>query len=308
MKKLGKKLVLSSLSLGLAVVTLTTTTFAWYTSNTSVNATISGATGETSDTTLTIASTASGPFGKTAAGTKNEHDGSTLQPLQVNSSGALVGLGTGTGFLESATAAGTKDYLQFTVYVKSSKTSGTTPVYLESISVKNTTSSLPEFPILAAYQVSSTDVWTSSQVGNSYKVDATRALSMHVASGDSAVTLDSGYSIGEFRDTTNPTDTLGSSFDALAYYNAFMNPDTALTRGSNVSKELQTITPSTSTSTSDALTVATLTGNTATKLTFTIWLDGWDTACFDACQNQTFSITFSLTSEIGSVKVTKKSA
>ena len=38
MKKLMRKLILSSFALGLAVVTLTTTTFAWYTSNTLVEA------------------------------------------------------------------------------------------------------------------------------------------------------------------------------------------------------------------------------------------------------------------------------
>ena len=193
-----------------------------------------------------------------------------------------------------------QDYLQFSVYVKSTAKESTT-VYLENITVTNTTESLPESPILAAYKVggSGADVWQDSDVGESYSIDATRALSMHVTS-EATVTLDKGYSIGEFSALGKDDKNLKDSFDALDYYNAVMG--TNLTRGANVSEELQKDGEGT------PITVATLTGTTAKKITFTIWLDGWDKACFDACQKQTFSITFSLTSSQDSVQVSKKAA
>ena len=64
MKKLTRKLLLSVFSLGLPVVTLSTTTFAWYTANTSVSATgIQGTTeGEVSGSLETVTSFVSSVF------------------------------------------------------------------------------------------------------------------------------------------------------------------------------------------------------------------------------------------------------
>lgn len=101
MKKLGKKLVLSSLSLGLAVVTLSTTTYAWYTSNTDVSANgMNGSIAGGSDVGLLISkdgSNFSTAINFTAADIEAfTHNGSLLEPLEYRTTSKdLGGLQTG---------------------------------------------------------------------------------------------------------------------------------------------------------------------------------------------------------------------
>ena len=81
--KLTKKLLLSALSLGLAVVTLTTTTFAWYTSSTDASAAggTGSTSGQTSDSSLMISGDKGVSWGPTATITSSEFD---LIPVQWN--------------------------------------------------------------------------------------------------------------------------------------------------------------------------------------------------------------------------------
>ena len=138
MKKLTKKLLLSAITLGLALVTLTTTTFAWYTSSTT--ATVAGGSstsGTTSDSTLLISKDYDSSNPETATWGKSvsfDSLGTSLIPVQWD---ATKGKFT---YLEGGDAANT-DYYQFTIYFKTSKTftTGATsiPVYLKSLTLTN---------------------------------------------------------------------------------------------------------------------------------------------------------------------------
>lgn len=313
MKKLGKKLVLSSLSLGLAVVTLTTTTYAWYTSNTDVSANgMNGSIAGGSDVGLLISkdgSNFSTAINFTAADIEAfTHNGSLLEPLEYRTTSKdLGGLQTGE---DAVAAAKDHTYLQFSIYVKTTASEFPTnegvaateiPVYFKSLAIENTTATLPEYNILTDYKVAGgASGWTSPK--GKYAVDATRALNLGLAVGEqqAQASTDIGATPLSLNNYVTPVTEKGlaTKVDALDYYNAVMHGGDVDT-SKFISRPAAYAPVELAKASAEGLTalkaVSITSLESAYEMVFTIWLDGWDAYCFDACRGQDFSIDFELT-------------
>jgi hypothetical protein len=287
MKKLTRKLLLSSFALALALVTLTTTTFAWYTTNREVSATVAQSTTKGDVSGSLEISTDNSSWGPTAA-VITSVDG--LVPLQYISGELYT-----KDDIENAATAGT--YLQFTVYVRTSSTLTTdTTVYLKNLTITNQTADLAT---TSKSVLSTTGMAEGTTVGSKYTVDVVRALSLAISSTASTIGS-TEYSYGEIATPVEDTFT-GKTGNALLYYDAVMGG--TLTDSRTAATALK--------STGSAIEVATIEGADAVSSTasagvpvvFTVWLDGWDLYCFDACQGQSFDIAFELTTNAGDVVV-----
>lgn len=275
MSKLTKKLLLSALALGLAVVTLTTTTFAWYTSSTTASATGGSSTsGTTSDSTLLISKDYTG--GDTGTWGKSvtfDNLSSSLVPVQWKGSNFVT-------LDDKATAA--TDYYQFTIYFKTTKTYDSSvqniPVYLKTFKLTNTTPTLPSYDNLLGANNGVSGAPTEA----SYSVDTVRALDLLIDNGTKKaydLTGTQTYQTGKEKGFTDI-----SLADALGYYNASMGATEE--RPEEFDKlELVDFAVTTIDAASGAYQVK--------SVTFTIFLNGWDKYCFDACKGQDFTLEMS---------------
>ena len=187
--KLTKKLLLSAIALGLTVVTLTTTTFAWYTSSNKVN--VLGGSGTasstTSDSTLLIAKGDSTTFGKQV-----QLDAATdLVPVEYNSvSGKFEELGSDNP---------STGYYQFVLKFRTTKTwdaeaQEDVKVYLSALTLVNSGAAVGETNILGAGNGKD-----GCPTGATYAVDIVRSLDMLIENGaaKSFYHLDNLATIGE---------------------------------------------------------------------------------------------------------------
>lgn len=308
MKKLMRKLVLSCFALGLAVVTLTTTTFAWYTSNTeaSTNA-VQGNTSSasSSDTLLVSATGRDNTWSNTCTPAVNN---AVMLPVQYTGSNYTYVL-TKTQAGESAQTAGSNDYLKFDVYFKTTKNEGTKdaeiPVYIKSVTISNT-GTLTDFDNLLAGQGI-----PGAPTGAVYTVDMTRALNMVTTS------LEGGNDSNvknhlDLTGVSTPLDSekgLSDTVDAIKYYNAVMEDDLA-----DQAENTKATKVTTTDGNYNAINLGSLICSKASsegvaaeysilKVSFVIYLDGWDQYCFDACKGQTFSVELSFTTTLDDVTI-----
>ena len=309
--------------MGLAVVTLSTTTYAWYTSNTDVSAKgMNGAIAGGSAEGLLISKDG---VNFSAAITFTEadilaltHNGSALKPLQYKAGegGSLETLEDG----DSEAVAGTgHEYLQFSVYVKTTASAmpeGQTsiPVYFNKLEIKNTTEALPLYNILSDYKVGNTTASGWTQTNGTYALDAIQALNLSLAAAEAKTDSDGVvkssnivadyYSLNDYfaAEELKASTNLASTVDALDYYNAIMHGGDADT--TNYVKRPNDYAPvdivksvhTAETADANSLEVVSITDVAkAYEVVFTIWLDGWDAYCFDACRGQSFSINFGMT-------------
>ena len=293
--KLTKKLLLSALSLGLAVVTLTTTTFAWYTSSTDANAVGGEGTtsGTTKDSTLMISSDydTKGEDATWAKSATIANKGENLVPLQWNSTKKAFQVLNPKD--DATTESG---YYQFKLWFKTTKTDiteGAINVYLNNLKIANkATSALTTYDNLLA---AATGKGTLTE--NTYAVDVVRALDMVIKSGETS----NAYELSkQFKYATDYETGINDSSNALEYYNGVMG--TSLSHTSNL----------TSVAVSQAegsVGEITLNGQyvqvgsiavegsaySVLEVTFIVYLNGWDQYCFDACKGQTFNIELAFT-------------
>ena len=129
--KLKGKLIMSAAALAACAATLTSTTYAWYTTNTEVNANgISGATASSGDTSIFISKDHE-EWGQTVTITATDTNGnfkdSSLIPLQNSVAGAAFGAMTQ---LDGTTAGIKNNVLTFDLYVKTAATTKEAPIDL----------------------------------------------------------------------------------------------------------------------------------------------------------------------------------
>lgn len=289
MKKLTKKLLLSAITLGLALVTLTTTTFAWYTTSKTATASGTGVTsGETSDSTLMI-STNGNDWSQNVTFADNE---AFLLPVQWNG---------GTFQNIDGEPAGANDYYEFKLYFKTTKsvpTSGTVSpvtVYLNKILLTNT-GTMKEYDNLTNGSI------TNCPTDSKYVIDATRAMDLVIGTKGYNLSGQYNYKTGESGFGQNNENI--ATADALSYYNAVMS----------ASKTREGITDLTQVTVAEKATGVIANANyieigsmTATagenavysqlEITFKLFLNGWDQYCFDACKGQSFSLVLGFTTE-----------
>lgn len=156
------------------------------------------------------------------------------------------------------------------------------------------------------YKVGGASGWTSPK--GKYSVDATRALNLGLAVGEqqAQASTDIGATPLSLNDYVTPVTEKGMAekVDAVDYYNAVMhggdvdadgNPDTSKYIARPADYAPVELAKATATG-NEALKAVKITNlESAYEIVFTIWLDGWDAYCFDACRGQDFSINFELT-------------
>ena len=308
--KLKGKLIMSAAALAACAATLTSTTYAWYTSNTEVSAEkISGNSATSGSDLLLISST----FANNAPTNWNTTvtptwtgDLNSLAPVTY-SDGNLVSLSYDTGALQLVES--TNSIAQFDLYFKLSSTTDA-KLYVENLTITNDTGeNLPIKDILsgnyAALGLSATDT--------SYSVNMLRALKFdfeftpYTQSGETVTagkTIEKVYDPETLFTDAEMKDSLTgkTGYNAHTYMNAVMSKDWTIaetyTDGSIVKNGAtgSTGTKDTAWSLGDLLTAGTTaTAKQYVKLTVKAYLDGSDLACFDACQGQSFSVSMKFT-------------
>lgn len=287
--KLKGKLIMSAAALAACAATLTSTTYAWYTANTTVDAKgITGTTAETGSSSIQIAKEKEENKKWSSLVNLESKDITNydkLTPLQYNNDFT---------FTDLKGANSTDGYLSFTLYFRTAKTSKDVPLYLKTFTATNTAENLTDFDNMV-YDSKVASNWEKGMDSNApkYSVDAVRCLGL-VMDSDSAEDLkNKSYQVTEGTLKTETTTTTDA--DALKYYNAFMATGSSLSKADNT--KLVDVTEANSTS-GTALQVGNLDKDGAvTTITFKVYLDGWDKYCFDACKGQTFNFTVSFTSD-----------
>lgn len=331
MKKLMRKLVLSSFALGLAVITLSTTTFAWYTSNTEVKANnISGASASAGadllmisndpaaiaekkwNTTIDVENYNVSTTAATKAAAPNE-----LVPVRYE---ALTNSATFVASFDKTVTTLSAGYIQYDLYFKMASGQTTNPRYLwlTGMTLENTTghttdskvTKLPTKDVLAANEAYKHLVpsWNATSYESTYQVDIRRALLVSAvvsSSTDNGATLSNTVlkvfdpeGLNSYEDTLKNV----SGFSAHEYYNAVMcsaeehGSDKADCKCIGITEDTYSaVSLGTAADFAEQFLIELPAANTEAtknnyvKVTITIFLNGWDKACFDACQGQTIS-------------------
>jgi len=318
--KLRNKLILSCAALAAVATTAVSTTFAWYTSNTEVKAEgITAGTAQNADATLLISKT--GHQKDWHQGVTFEMTATNMVPVAYDSTNDSYLLWDSTN--NTTTSTGAQDpgaisnglytgaYVSFMLYFKSGTTDDL-KVGIKRISLVNTSEgSLPT-------RTAQTTVGLGSTTGTAYSTNLFRALtfafnagaSMEVATGyaaQSASAERSAYEVETNYMTAN-SDTLAGSFNAHQYYDDIKGSEVAEAAAAlttpNQSESLSELGASNSTTDLAAAIELGQTGEGAAAngavdnilaVRFDLYLDGWDVACFDACQEQTFTLDLQFT-------------
>jgi hypothetical protein len=317
MKKNLTKLALSGVALAAVAATLGTSTYAWYTANETVSATgISGASAGASDASIFISKDHL-KWSSTVTLTSADIAGGDLLPVEYNTSDSkfydlgAVASGTYTAGNERTVANGGAK--KFTLYFRTSKIDAESPaptVYLKGITLTNTTSDYTPADNLFYTAANGHGVNVNQAT---YGVDFTKALKMVVNTNSATAgiaTTDPSYVAQNVNakswdlvnyqtpdaddDITENLTTVNDTENALTYYNAAMG--TSLTASYNV-RQNQSIIDAYDAD-QDGIALGTLKRD-ATYITvdFYIYLDGWDTYCYDACKGQSFSLDLEFTSK-----------
>jgi len=285
MKKGLSKLILSGAAVAAVAATLGTSTYAWYTTNPTVNANnIVGASSDTGASSIFISKDSGSPksWSQTVTFAASDFAAKKLIPAQPTSTaGAFTNL--------AGTASGDNDVLKFTLYFKTSKTAANVPLYIKSISVENTTTTQPSADNLA-YTGESGTVGGIDTTKATYKIDIVKALAIQVSNTSESVKTN--FSLSGYQKEGNAKTTDGN--DAHGYYNAVMPADKAL-----ASEDITTGQGLTSADIAADLAIAQLDKDGAAEtIDFYIYLNGWSNYCYDACQGQDFKINMSFTSDV----------
>lgn len=317
--KLKGKLIASGVALAALGVTLTSTTYAWYTNNTEVSASgLTASASSSGDSSLLISAT--GETGSWSTVATITATSTNLVPL-ILGDGSNIKTGT-----ETATTAGTlykwgtnnyagteasgTDYVEFSLYFKTLATTSDADVsvYLKSLTVKNTAGTLPTAENLENGKI--LDEGATAGVGTAYTAyykDICKALAFTVAGYNSGSTEantnydgKTAYSLAEAQiSTTSTTSSDQNITEGTNAHNYYQNA-TGNTLDSSLAPkvELSTLTYANGTS---ALVTLDKTGAASSKVTFRFYLNGADKDCFDVCKGQTFSVEFSFTSTVPTV-------
>lgn len=292
MKKLRKKLFLSIAALAVCSATLVSTTYAWYTSNTEVTASNAiGGTAESGSSSIFISKDNSNWSSSVRfEQPDNENHSTNMIPVQPILEGESIVFRD----LDDS-PADTADYMTVTLYVRTAVTDIAPTLYLKSLSIKNSALTNATLPAADNLNYLGSEAIGGVTTDNAtYKVDAVRALNVNIDSTGANnnvknIVYDPQGIIPSPLASIGVND--GGTADALAYYNAYT--ESKAEEGGTV------ITPSVlSTTTGTAVTLGTLPANGASiTITLKVFLNGWDTYCFDACKGQTFAIDVEFTTD-----------
>lgn len=280
------KLALMGASITALAATLTTSTYAWYVSNKVAN--VTGGTGVTgsadSDGSVLLSWNGTSKWGKTLTFGETGApaiSGAKLMPVHQHraedtNNGKYFKLGS-NGYSEGTTAAtANTDYIEFTLYAKTESADGVDVQV--SFVVNNTVASASVNSLKQlAYVDASKGAPTGLVAGQEFIKDALDAMYIRQNYGS---TEELCPVAGALKGTTNITPDAGGN--AHTYYK-------------NVAGITQTLfaeAPETGTYVKSAFSNIHLT-QTATAITYQIFLEGGDVDCFNSCAGQTFAFEIS---------------
>lgn len=303
-KKLVRKLALSAVTLGVAALSVTTTTFAWFTTNGTASA--ENITAETVSAKANMMIRSYDPNAQTpgwdnwtVGATLHAKDGSKLNPVETTSTmGTFNTMNNATG---TTSAVAANDLHQYVVQYK---------IQFSITDIPAGTSTLKMFLSEMAFSAASnqyllvdatTDTATNSEAaaGQTISVGLSDVLSLQIntvasnqAGEDTALT---GNDVATLAATNanyryNAESTTATDTDALVYYNNVYAR--SITRPS-LSYASDVLSAVTSADASNGITIATFTNTTGqgqsqinkyqyVTTTFTFFIDGWDKDCFNA--------------------------
>ncbi len=285
-KNLIKKLALSAATMGVAAISVTTTTYAWFTANS--KATASNVTATTTNTDGNLLISLDKSTWRTSVDFSTYSATAHLTPVQRST----TGFRTLTGESDISENLTTQYVWQQTVYFRISDFDIASGKKL-NIKLKlsddfATTAATNAQTLLASDGVNA--------AGATVNPKLEEALNLQIKQGDSSAVTGVTYTSATHRflaeDTTNG--------DALTYYNNLLTPSTNLSRPLTnydfATTNLCTITagsPSDTRTMNEVVIASVASSQTRTDVvfgvTFTFFLDGWDAQCYNALAGTTIS-------------------
>jgi len=322
--KLRNKLILSCAALAAVATTAVSTTYAWYTSNTEV--TVDGVSGKTKqiDSSVLMISTDAYNWGSKIHLTINPQNmipvttadnGLTFQKWDDATNKPFDADTAETPAEQRKNAVAGTDYISFDLYFKSGTTDSLN-VFVKEFNLVNTTASFTP-------KIKLNNAGLDGITATTYTVNMFRALTIDQICGATKERLasDAAYAAVTADATSSKVwdaqslaskkaDSLGETFNAHEYYNAVKGLDNADATTGTADDPIDTAKGNSEATRSNLLDTSAegyassswklgVTGagsadssvpSDVLKVTFNIYLDGWDKACFDACQGQTFSL------------------
>ena len=331
--KLKGKLIMSAAALAACAATLTSTTYAWYTTNT--EATIGQVSGATSTSTESsqlyvanatsydidstsekVGSKATAFSGYTASATpKNVATSTTIEPvysdLGSHTYKKLSGEDKDTNSDTYTTTYADEIQGDIFEYVLRFKTNSAhdadMPVYLKTLEVDNTVKSSDEIKMYPNVSGAENGI-ASDNTNTQYFIDLLKALKMDVYVGAvSTKEGDEGTSNLFRQDYQKMTTYSFESYSKLADVNMTNTPNalnylnnsitqhhTLPTSNYNVGNELTKTKPSNGDA--SPLTLFSIPADSDyVEVRFVFYLDGWDSACYDVCRKQGFTASMEFT-------------
>lgn len=266
MRNLTRKLFLSICTLAICAVTLVSTTFAWYTTNTSVEANnISGASADVGAASIFISTNEGQNWYQKVSGAATGTQKITFTDTKLSP----VALDNGE-WVDQKGEKTSGSFIEFKLWFKTNPTKADVKIGISGVTVQNTTGEIVPVDNLID--------------GSTYSVDILDSLALQIESETEADLKNTGYSIApggivtekeavEVSPITDPN--YKSAHD---YCNAIVPGSVTYT------------TPASQLSNSIVIATLPMDGEDV-LVTFRIYLDGANTMCFDSCKDQTFNVS-----------------
>lgn len=272
-KNLVKKLALSAVTMGVAALTVTTTTFAWFTSNTSATASSIKATTVGAGEGNLLISTDAKNWATSA--TLDDHSATKLAPTQLKN-GEFKELDGTTG-----NSANTVSY---TLYFSVSNVAKGAKIQMNLSDLKFGADTEPTYE-----QKLLADAGADAKAGSKVSVKYGDVLAMRIA--DAALPEDATATAQENQPGTlfasgaknyryRAEDTSGA--DAVTYYNNILGKEISRPGANDTDYKFETTYLSTADSKIDIYQLGAEQDSAVFGLTFTFFIDGWDAQCFNA--------------------------
>ncbi len=272
-KSIRRKLIMSAVAVGAAALATTSSTYAWFVSNTTVKTGEVTGNVSASNANLSISATENGVYGLTATPTFKDGN-STLKPITKNESSGDFGK-----YVNISGGEETSGFVEFDLWFNVSGLDTTNFNYTLNIASATSadTTQADDGYHTALVDVVAAGTYTKIEKGQKYKEDVTKSMVLSYVTGDDNASSSSTT-------VNNPFNNAAAKYDAIAYYNAVVGSNVAKASTANFGTALNNLT-------SDVV-IRNITADGKVKVTFQIWLDGADDACFDGVASHTWEASF----------------
>ncbi len=270
-KSLRRKLIMSAVAVGAAALATTSSTYAWFVTNTTVETNKVNGNVVAANANLSISATQDGTYGVTATPALNN---STLTPV-TKAAGADFGK-----FINVSGQDVQSGWADFTLWFKVDNLDTSKNNYLQitkAVSTDNDVDSKPYSLIKDAVMV---DGGAKVNAGSSIKEDVTKSLILSYqtdTSGNACV--------------NQPLNTAAATYDGIRYYNDVTQPTTPVLE-SKATFEAGFGAAGAPTTTG-GYQLREITSADKFSVTFYVWLDGADKACFDVVASHAWDLALS---------------